>query len=216
MVSPAFRVILYTSMTEKQPSPPSSITGAMMKKAATILTRRAHSRGELRRKLTRICVVTSSDSAAITSQIEEVLDRLEHLDLLNDINYAYNFSVYHLKESGWGPARIRAALRRQEVAEKDIEQAIARVFTTAGNMKADDEPTDGDLNDVSSALMGYIENYCRKKGMSKPFPVSVPVSVKDVQRLARHLSGHGFDEAAIRDALAKIVPPEVFRKFEGE
>ena len=183
-----------------------------MKKAAAILARRAHSRGELRRKLTAAFMAMSSDSAEITSQAEKVLDRLEYLDLLNDTDYAYNFSLHHLKESGWGPARIREALRSREVAEKDIEQAITYVFTPAGNTDVVDGLTDEYLNDKTSALMTCIENYCRKKGM----PGTFPASIKDTRRLARHLTRHGFEEAAICDALAKIVPPEVFRKFEGE
>lgn len=186
-----------------------------MKKAAAMLARRAHSRGELRQKLS---AVRADDGDAI--QIEPILNRLEQLELLNDADYAYNFSFRHLKESGWGPEKIRAALCNREVSETDIDRALERVFSETGQpekpgaakMEKAEAP---DLEATDSATMAHIEryceSYCRKKGMS----ATSSMSLKDAQKLARHLAGRGFDESLILDALRRVLPQEIFRYFEG-
>jgi len=154
----------------------------LMKYAAALIARRAHSRGELRRKL----AAHKTDKVKETDEIEAVLDRLEHLNLLNDAEFAYNFAFYRIKESGWGEEKVRKALQDKDVASDVANQAIVRVI----------EETARDV--VNDPLMEYARDYCRKHG--------TPSTLKDAQKLARHLAGRGFDEDRIIGAVARIFP----------
>jgi len=145
----------------------------LMKRAAALIARRAYGRGELRRKLT---AVQKADKAS-DAEIEAVLDRLEHLNLLNDAEYAYNFTFYRIKDSGWGEEKVREALLDRDVAKPVIDRALERV--------REEIAPDG----INDALIEYVAGYCRKHG--------TPTSMKDAQKLARHLSGRGFDENSI-------------------
>jgi SOS response regulatory protein OraA/RecX len=161
----------------------------LMKHAAALIARRAHSRGELRRKL------AAAQKTEEAGAIEAVLDRLEHLNLLNDAEYAYNFAFYRIKDLGWGEEKVREALFDRDIAKAAADRAIDRVL--------EEIATDG----MDDALMDYINSYCRKHG--------TPSTVKDAQKLARHLAGRGFDENRIIGALQRIIPPEIFRHFEA-
>ena len=168
----------------------------LMKRAAALIARRAHSRGELRRKLAdglKAQKAQNSENLEATDEIEVVLDRLEYLNLLNDAEYAYNFAFYHLKDLGWGEDKVREALLNRDVAKAAAEQAIDRV--------REEIAPDG----TNGALMEYVESYCRKHGN--------PSSLKEAQKLARHLAGRGFDENGIIDALQRVISPEIFRHF---
>ena len=97
----------------------------LMSQAGRVLSRRAHSRGELRRKLAR---------HAEPDLIEPVLDRLEELKLLNDADYAYNFALCRMKQDGWGPLKVFHSLRKHDVAPELVEKAIGRVRDEAGDV----------------------------------------------------------------------------------
>jgi len=159
----------------------------LMKHAAALIARRAHSRGELRRKL-------AAAQKAEVSEIEAVLDRLESLNLLNDAEYAYNFAFYRIKDSGWGEEKAHKALLDRDVAKTDADRAIARVR----------EEIDG-IDGIEAALMEYVKGYCRKHG--------APSTLKGAQKLARHLAGRGFDEDRIIGVLQRIISPEIFRQL---
>ena len=170
----------------------------LMKHAAALIARRAHSRGELRRKL-------AAHKAEETQEIEKtddiegmeaVLDRLECLNLLNDAEFAYNFAFYRIKESGWGEEKVRKALLDRDVAKMVADRALERVL--------EEIAPDGGVNDP---LMEYISGYCRKHGTLS--------TLKDAQKLARHLAGRGFDEDGVIGALRQITTQEIFRHFEG-
>jgi SOS response regulatory protein OraA/RecX len=152
----------------------------LMKRAAAFIARRAHSRGELRRKLAAAQKTGEDDNAA---KIEAVLDRLEHLNLLNDAEYAYNFAFYRIKDSGWGEGKVREALLARDVAKAAADRALERVR---------EEITPGGMED---ALVEYVEGYCRKHG--------APSTPKDAQKLARRLAGRGFDEDRIAGLLSR-------------
>ena len=160
----------------------------LMKYAAALIARRAHSRGELRGKLAAHKAEKAKEIKEIENieEIETVLDRLEHLNLLNDAEYAYNFTFYRIKESGWGEEKVRKALQDKDVASDVANQAIVRVIEEIAQDGADD------------ALMEYVSGYCRKHG--------TPSTLKDAQKLARHLAGRGFDEDRIIGAVARIFP----------
>ena len=162
---------------------------ALMKHAAALIARRAHSRGELRRKL------AAAHKTEEAKEIEAVLDRLDHLNILNDAEFAYNFAFYHINNSGWGEEKVRAALHGRDVAKADADRALERV--------REEIAPDG----ANDALMEYVSGYCRKHGS--------PSTLKDAQKLARHLAGRGFDEDGVIGALRQITTQEIFRHFEG-
>lgn len=112
----------------------------LISQAGRILSRRAHSRGELRRKLARY---------GEPELIEPVLDRLEELNLLNDAEYAYNFAACRMKQDGWGPLRVLQSLRKHEVNSDLAEEMVGRVRKEAGDM---------------GLLQEYLRRRCRKAG----------------------------------------------------
>ena len=159
----------------------------LMKHAAALVARRAYSRGELRRAL------ADRQRTGDIDDIEAVLDRLEELKLLNDDEFAYNFSFYRMKELGWGEEKVLAALLYKDVAKTVAKRALDRV--------REEIAPDG----ANVALMEYVESYCRKHG--------APSTLKDAQKLARRLAGRGFDEADIVGALRRLITPDIFRHF---
>ena len=160
----------------------------LMKHAAALIARRSHSRGEMRRKLTAYKAEEDKEIKELENigEIETVLDRLEHLNLLNDAEFAYNFTFYRIKESGWGEEKVRKALLDRDVEKTVADRAIERVLEEIAR--------DG----VNDPLMEYISGYCRKHG--------TPSTLKDAQKLTRHLAGRGFDEDRIIGAAARIFP----------
>ena len=167
-----------------------------MKRAAALIAGRAHSRGELRRKL---AASQKTEESPKIEEIEAVLDRLEYLNLLNDAEYAYNFAFYRVNDSVWGEEKVREALIVRDVARAVIDRALRRV-------REENSPDGGPGEDTDAALTEYVKGYCRKHG--------TPSSLKDAQKLARRLAGRGFDEDKIIGALQRIIPPEIFRHFE--
>jgi len=159
----------------------------LMEKAAALLAHRAYSRGEMRKKLAASVNVPGDND----TEIESTLDRLEELRLLNDADYAYNFALYRMKESGWGAAKIDAALLRNDVAKQVIAGAIARVLE--------------ETNEADFTLTAVIKKYCEKKG--------TPADAGAARRLALYLARRGFDEEQIFHAIEQVVPPEIFRKL---
>ena len=162
----------------------------LMKRAAALIARRAHSRGELRRKLAAAQKTEETEGA---DEIEAVLDRLELLNLLNDAEFAYNFAFYRTKDSGWGEEKIREALLDKDVATSVADRAIERV--------REEIASDG----IEDALMEYVQSYCRKHG--------TPTTLKDARKLAGRLAGRGFDEDRIIETLRRVISPEIFRHF---
>jgi regulatory protein len=96
----------------------------LMKKAGSLLARRAYSRGELQVKLAKM---------AGDSEIESVLNRLQQLNLLNDADYAYNFAVHKIRHEGWGPAKVRDSLLRRHLSQATIESALQRIPNELGD-----------------------------------------------------------------------------------
>ncbi len=112
---------------------------ALLQKAGNLLARRAHSRGELRRKLAK-----SADPA----DLEKALDHLEELGLLNDAEYAYNFASSRIREKSWGPVRVYQALLRRKVAAHIAACTVERIR--------------GETND-RELLETYLERYWRTR-----------------------------------------------------
>jgi regulatory protein len=146
----------------------------LMQRAGRILARRAYSRASLRLKLLRLAPEETTES---------VLNRLQHLNLLNDADYAYNFAFNRIRDAGWGPLRVRRELSRRMVAADVIESAIDRV---------------GEEFTEPKALEKYLDRYWCK--------VEPPRDIKAVQRLINHLRRRGFDYSVIREVLHNRLP----------
>lgn len=129
--------------------------------------------------------------AGAAAQLELTLDRLEQLNLLNDADYAYNFALYRMQQQGWSPSRVTAALLGRDVARPLIDDALQRIESEAG---------------TASILAAYITRHCHKQGL--------PATPKDVARLCAHLLRRGFDENQIWNVLRRMLPSELFRRFE--
>ncbi len=84
--------------------------------ALRLLTRREHSRHELRRKL--------EQRRFDTQLVEALLDELESERLLSDTRYA-ELLVSNRAERGYGPLRIRMELGERGVAREIVEQTLA-------------------------------------------------------------------------------------------
>jgi len=118
-----------------------SLQNRLRKKAFALLSRRAYSRGEIRRKLLEIADVQT---------VEIVVERLEKLKLLNDMDYAYNFALSRIGREGWGPEKLKNALIRRLVPASDISTALNRIRDEIGE---------------DFGLADYLNKYCGKKGL---------------------------------------------------
>jgi regulatory protein len=154
----------------------------LMKKAGALLARRDCSRGELRKKLSKI---------AQAPEIEAVLDRLEQLNLLNDVDYAYNFALCRIRQEGWGPAKVRDSLLRRDVAPETVEAALKRVL---------------DEVDPRFAVADYVRKHIGKSGLAS--------DIQSVRRLVLHLRRRGFDDDAIWGGLKRTVPAALLHRLE--
>jgi SOS response regulatory protein OraA/RecX len=117
----------------------------LRKKAGTLLSRRAYSRGEIRVRLLKL---------ADEPVVETVLDRLEQLKLLNDTDYAYNFALSRTGREGWGPEKIRRALYSRQVSDSDISTALDQIRSLVGE---------------DYALAEYLKKYFGKKGKPEDY-----------------------------------------------
>ncbi len=153
----------------------------LMKKAGALLARRAYSRGELRDRLTNLSGETP---------VEDVLDRLEQLNLLNDADYGYNFALCRIRQ-GWSTAKVEQSLLRRQIDRDTAKDALERVRNELGDQ---------------SAVASYLQNYCEKKG--------VPTDLKGLRKLALHLRQRGFEEEIVSDALRRMIPAALMQQFE--
>ena len=120
-----------------------SRTRHILRKAGTLLGRRAYSRGELRDKLSGL---------AGPDLIEETLNRLEDLKLLNDSDYAYNFASNRIRQRGWGPVKVYHSLIRRQVSPGVAESALEKVREEAGE---------------SHWLESYLKKYWRTRHLPR-------------------------------------------------
>ncbi|MEJ2097167.1 MAG: regulatory protein RecX [Deltaproteobacteria bacterium] len=154
----------------------------LLKKAGRLLARRAYSRGEIRQKL-----LETADEPVV----ETVLGRLEQLKLLNDRDYAYNFAISRIGREGWGPEKIRRALRSRRVSDSDISTALDRIRSLVGD---------------DYALADYLKKYFGKKG--------APENFNDVRNLVTHLHRRGYHRDSIIGVLKHSLPAEWMRYFD--
>jgi len=84
------------------------------------LTRRAHSEGELTRKMAR--------AGYPVEEIVETIDFLRKRRYLDDVAFARDFARERAERRRWGPARIETALKALALADQHIKAALAEVF----------------------------------------------------------------------------------------
>ncbi len=154
----------------------------LMNKAGSLLARRAYSRGELHDRLAPL---------GEAQQIESLLDRLEHLRLLNDADYAYNLASRWMRQEGRGPIKVLHLLLQRKIPPPVAEAAIDKVH---------EEITD---LDVLEAYLGRL---------SRTHPL--PEQPQGIRRLVSRLQSRGFPEEAILKVLRRKLPAAALQKLE--
>ena len=154
----------------------------ILKKAGAYLARRAQSRGELKQKLIGL---------APEPEVEFALDRLEQLNLLNDLEYAYNFALCRMKQDGWGGVKIHESLIRRQVPESAILSAIERARSEL---------------DEESALLEYLKRRFLRR--------ELPQDLNVLRKLVVHLRRRGFDEENISRVLKRMFPAELMQHLD--
>lgn len=84
------------------------------------LSRRAHSEGELTRKMAR--------AGYPEEEIVETIDFLRQRRYLDDVTFARDFARERADRRRWGPARIAAALKALALSDQNIKAALAELF----------------------------------------------------------------------------------------
>ena len=146
--------------------------------ALRLLSRREHSRGELRRKL------TEKFGREFAGEIERTLDDLAGRDLLSDIRFA---RAYAREVCGkFAARRIRAELKKRGVGEDETESALAEI----GMLEADSE----------SELARAREMIARRRRADGEDSDSI---ARENARLMRWLAARGFSFETARRAVEK-------------
>lgn len=154
----------------------------LLNRAGKLLAKRPYSCGEMRIKLSKL---------AESADVENILNRLEALNLLNDADYAYDFAFSRIRLQGWGPIRVRHSLLHRQVAHQIIETALDRVWQDVGDRVV---------------LREYIDQHYRKTG--------IPQDRKGIKRLIAHLQRRGFADATIYSTLREMIPDLAWECFE--
>ncbi|HET9870127.1 MAG TPA: regulatory protein RecX [bacterium] len=101
--------------------PPKPLTdeAQALRYALWLLNRRPHSEGELREKFR---------ARKLPPELgDRVLDRLKAKRFVDDAAFAEGFARSRA-DRGWGPAKIRAALRLKKIPRETVEASTAGVF----------------------------------------------------------------------------------------
>lgn len=98
-------------MARRKRPPPSAVA-----KAVDLLSRRDHSRAELRRKLRQ--------REYPSDAIEQALDRLEELGLHDEQKSCRHMARSFAEFRGYGPIKIRGRLREKGFSSMDIDDAM--------------------------------------------------------------------------------------------
>src|SRR5437867_6269715 len=88
--------------------------------AVRTLASRAHSTGELRRKLIQ--------KAERASDVDETISRLRDYGYLSDRRFAESFAGSRLENQGWGRARVLRDLRQRKVSAGLAADAVDLVY----------------------------------------------------------------------------------------
>ena len=95
--------------------------------AVKALALRAHSTGELRRKLIQ--------RAERPEDVDEILYRLHDYGYLNDRRFAESYAGARLENQGLGKSRVLRDLRGRKVSSGVAEEAVARIYQGVDEME---------------------------------------------------------------------------------
>jgi regulatory protein len=99
---------------------PRKVSGSAFDSAVRSLSRRNHSRWELKTKL--------SQKGFSGDEIKSALNRLTELGYLNDQNYAYDYCRHRLKQSPRGRKLLSMELKKRGLPRDLIEQVLDDVY----------------------------------------------------------------------------------------
>ena len=108
-----------SSKTRKSPAPLD--TEGLLSYSARVLSARAQTVSEMRRKLMK--------RAAHASDVEEVLHRLKESSFLNDQKFAESFAAWRRDTEGHGKSRVLRDLLARRVSGEIASQASAAAFS---------------------------------------------------------------------------------------
>jgi len=145
--------------------------------AVKVLSVRACSTGELRRKLT--------ERAQQPQDIDDVIYRLYDYGYLNDRRFAENYAGARLENQGFGKTRVLRDLRERKVSSELAEVAVAKIY---GNV---DEKE-------------LIGNFIRRKIHTKKPLAEALEDPKELASAYRKLIRAGFTGSAAIQALKRI------------
>jgi regulatory protein len=100
---------------------------ALWEFAVKTLAMRAHSTGEIRRKLVQ--------RAEKPDDVEDIIARLRDYGYLNDRRFAENFAGARLENQGLGKSRVLRDLRERKVSSGLAEQTVRQVYQGVDEMQ---------------------------------------------------------------------------------
>ena len=109
------------TMATKRKAEQSARAARALDRAAAMVGRRSHARGELEQRIAKREGADAARSAA---------DRLESIGALDDTRHAADVAAHRLA-SGWGPARIEHDLEVAGVAQAEIQACLEHLDDTA-------------------------------------------------------------------------------------
>jgi regulatory protein len=161
---------------------------ALWEYAVKALAMRAHSTGELRRKL--------SLRAERKEDIEPTISRLRDYGYLSDKRFAESYAAARLDTQGLGKGRVLRDLRQRQVSSGVAESAVKQIYGAV---------------DEQELLDAFIKRKIRTK---EP----LPEAMSDPKQLAsayRKLVRAGFSSGAVIGALKRIAKSqELLDNFE--
>ena len=138
---------------------------------------RAHSTGELRRKLIQ--------KAEKPGDVEETISRLRDYGYLNDRRFAENFAGARLENQGLGKSRVLRDLRERKVSSDLAERVVAQAYQGVDEME-------------------LIDAFIRRKIHTKAPLAEALDDPKQLASAYRRLIRAGFSTGAVIRALKRI------------
>jgi regulatory protein len=158
-----------------RPASPQAAVAEAMEKAGRLLARRSHSEAELHSKL--------RDAGFARPTIERVIDRLRHLGLVDDHDFARQWIEERVRKKGLPRATLIA-----ELQAKGIERAVA-----------EDAVTEAAIDEEALAIQ--LAGKLWRRVADKPLG-------KQATALAGMLARRGFGPDACEAGIRSVLPPE--------
>jgi len=154
--SPPFDYTIGSGLTAEKVDVLASLaeSGRAWEKALALISRRSHSRQELKLKLIK--------RNFIASAVEAVLDRLVEKNLVNDHVFAEQWVLSRLSKHPEGYYAILAGLRRKGIRNRQAEEVLQKVYTEEAALDAAQRLWEKGLRKGKST--DELETLIRKKG----------------------------------------------------